>query len=167
MWRCMAYLKRNGNESWIRPRKLKPKTKKKPGPRKKKPAAKAKKKRGRPKQSSWEEGSDYASDDSFVVRSCSDDELEVQSGSEEEESCGDWSDTDESSSSESEDSEDDSDGEGAQPTRKKKRERGGSEQAKSMKNKKAQYVGSSTKKWTRCSRLFVALSAPTVLPCRL
>ena len=49
-----------------------------------------------------EEGSDYASDDSFVVRSCSDDELEVQSGSEEEE-LRHWSDTDESSSSESED----------------------------------------------------------------
>ena len=38
-------------KSWIRPRKLKPKTKKKPGPRKKKPAAKAKKMEV--KHSSW------------------------------------------------------------------------------------------------------------------
>ena len=121
------------SESWIRPRKLKPKTKKKPGPRKKKPAAKAKKKRGRPKQSSWEEGSDYASDDSFVVRSCSDDELEVQSGSEEEESCGDWSDTDESSSSESSEMTVMANGRCDQKEEGKGK---GSEQAKAQKNKR-------------------------------
>ena len=113
----------DSDDGWMSSRNRKPAAKKKPVAKKKSAAgggAAAKKKRGRPKQSSWEEGSDYASDDSFVVRSCSDQELEeIPSGSDEEESCGDWSDTDESDSSEEDDSEDDSDGEWGAAKKKK------------------------------------------------